>query len=318
MTEEKDYKIVKGNEGREPISSFRQTANCFSAYEINPALGCDFGCTYCSMYAQEEDMAHQPVKIFSDYPEYLRDAISHLKAEGIRPTFNFTPKSDVLMPSLIDSGVTQKILDILTETESRFYMITKGGVPPEDVQERIYKAKDLGQIILSAGLPDEKYRMRLEPNAPSIEQRMELGRFCTENGIRAAGIVAPFLPGMGEDYKEGITKRYRSAGVDHLSIHIMKVSEHCLERMAGILGDRIKEAYTESESIDWGLPGGRRVKRFYANPEIMKNELYDFKSLAEDKGMTVSVCKDVMRLIGDNHFNSGASRRGITCVGFRR
>ncbi|PIN86372.1 hypothetical protein COV19_05250 [Candidatus Woesearchaeota archaeon CG10_big_fil_rev_8_21_14_0_10_44_13] len=323
-----DTIFVKGEQGMEIITNFRQTSSCFKVYEIDPAIGCDFGCVYCSMYAQEKDMEHRPVKVFVNYPDYLARFISENKDKDL--TFNFTPKSDALSPSLIETGVTQKILDVLTDNKNRFYMLTKSGIPRDDVAERLIKARELCQIIISSGLPNERYRALLEPNAPSISDRMELGKFCKENGIPISGIVAPYLP-IASDldadrYKEEVIERYAEAGIDHLSVHLLKLSLDCRDRMSRAIGGDNQGQHDLSrlydpekcKSIEWTLPGGKKILRYYPLEEVVKKDLTAMKRLAKEKGMTVSTCVEVMRLIGDMEFNDDAGNKGLTCVGFRR
>lgn len=316
-----NYISVIGDQGKEPITSLRQTANCFKAYEVNPAIGCDFGCTYCSMYGQESKLQHFPVKVFVDYPEYLEQFINENKDTN-RLIFNFTPKSDAFCNALIESGVTQRIFDVFIKARTEFYILTKSGIPRKDIQEKLIQAKDLVQIIISAGLPNEEYRATLEPNTHAIEERMAFGKFCVENGIPTAGIAAPFLPFSIEGYNQSVVDRYANIGVNHISVHLLKLSEMCLERLCkqlGDYGDILKKIYCNktSESIEWTLPGGKKVKRYYASKESIKEELKKFKEMAKTKNITLSTCVEVEKLIEDMHFNDDARKKGITCVGFR-
>jgi DNA repair photolyase len=318
--ESKPYVIVKGNKGREDITSFRQTANCFSAYEVNPALGCDFSCTYCSMYAQESQLSHKPLRIFAGYPSYLQDFIK--ENNGKRLIFNFTPKSDAFGPSLIDSGLTEKILDVFAANACSFYIITKAGMPPEHIRKRLVEAKDLGQVIISAGLPDEKYRQVLEPDAPNMQERMDFARFCIENGIECSGIAAPFLPLGSEDYRRELIDRYSGAGISHVSVQLLKLSACCLERLCAQvpeMAEMLSLMYSNNgnQAVAWRLPGGKDVERKYAPTGIIKEELYSLRGFAAGKGITLSICKDVANIIEDPSFNEEAMKKGITCVGFK-
>ncbi|MBI2129781.1 hypothetical protein HYU07_06100 [Candidatus Woesearchaeota archaeon] len=321
INKEADYVPVFGDQGKEAITSLRQTAGCFKVYEVNPAIGCDFGCTYCSMYGQESELRHMPVKVFMDYPKYLEQFIAENRnTNGL--IFNFTPKSDAFCNALIDSGVTQRMFDVFIKARTEFYILTKSGIPRKDVQEKLIQAKDLVQIIISAGLPNEEYRAILEPNTPPIEERMAFGKFCAENGIQTAGIAAPFLPFSIEGYTQSVIDRYADIEVDHISVHLLKLSEMCLERLCKQLrgyGNILKKIYGNetSESIEWTLPGGKKVKRYYADKEIIKEELKKFKKAAKTKNITLSTCVEVEKLIEDLHFNDDARKKGITCVGFK-
>jgi DNA repair photolyase len=317
----KQFIPINGSIGREEIELHAQTPNCFPSFEINPAIGCEFGCIYCSMYGQEAKLQHVPVKVFVDYPEYLEEFIRKHKNEG-RLVFNFTPKSDAFSPALIESGVTGRILDVLIESNCEFYSLTKSGIPEKRIQKKLIEAKDLAQIVISTGLPNEDYRKILEPNAPNIEERMNFAKFCKQNEILVSGIAAPFLPFSIPNYHEIVINRFSEVGIDHVSVHMLKLSELCLERMSNALGDYgslLKKMYLgkDNKTVVWSLPGGKKITRYYCDAEIIRKELAKLKEIAKTKGVTLSTCVQVEQVIQDTNFNDQARKRGITCVGFR-
>ncbi|MBU0586600.1 hypothetical protein KJ780_03740 [Candidatus Micrarchaeota archaeon] len=309
--------IVRGAVGREEINPFRQTPNCFKAFEANPTIGCDLACVYCSMYAQEKRPSHTPVNVFVDYPEYMEGFIrEHLNEKpNSKPVFNFTPKSDAFSPSLIETEVTQKVLEVFLKHQIPFYILTKAGMPSRDVRDLLVDSKHLGHLIISMGLPNDLVPV-LEPNAASNEQRMELAKWAIANGIATTGIVAPFMPMHDSDYPMNVMRMFKAVGIGHLSLQLLKLSDACLDRLVGFFGESLREFYNERHNIEWTLPGGKKVTRFYANPEHLKAELFSARKIAKGMGITVSTCKEVCTLIGDQKFNQEASRRGITCVGF--
>ena len=320
MKKDMHYRIMTGAAGREDISSFRQTPYCFPAYELNPAVGCDYGCIYCSMYAQEGRMQHRPVKIYSDYPEYLESVIREMGDDG--KVFNFTPKSDALSPSMVDSGITSEILDVLARNKRHFYILTKSGIPDDGIMERLSAMRDLCQIVISSGLPDERYRSVLEPDAPSISDRMEFAALCRKQGISVSGIIAPYMPRLNGSYSKDIIERFCESGVKHTSIQLLKLSEECLENLCRAMPDYediLRDIYDKKEcnSVEWSLPQGKTVKRYFARADVIKDELSKLKQTAASNGMTVSTCRQVMELMDDMGYNSEAARKGIFCVGIK-
>jgi len=321
------YQLKSGLDNAEVITDFRQTANCFKAYEVNPAVGCGFRCHYCSMYGQKDTEEHIPVHIYKDYPAYLADFIGS-QPDPEKLIFNVSPKTDFFSSELIESGVTAEILRVFRDTKAGFYSLTKGHLPPREIQELLIETRDHNQIIISSGLPDVQMEKLLEPGAATSPERLKFARFCKENGIAVTGIVAPYLPigDRDEEYRRAVLERFKQVGITHCSIQVLKVSEACLERMSKLMpehGDRLKTLYLqpnskEGSTIDWKLPGGSVVTRSYANDAYMRETLMNFKELSRELGMTVSSCKDVCRLIGDEHFNRDALRAGFTCVGYTR
>ncbi|KXG77457.1 radical SAM family protein [Thermotalea metallivorans] len=318
-----DYQFVYGLEGAEEITDFRQTSSCFNAHELNPAIGCDFLCRYCSMYSQYETEEHIPVKIYKDYPSYLKEYITnHKNKESL--IFNFSPKTDAFSPCLIESGMTESILKILNEESVRYYILTKAGLPPKEIQDLLIKSKEKNQIIISSGLPDEEVEAVLEPGAPPSTKRLEFAEFCSKNGIRVTGIVAPYLP-IDEDntYAQKVFNRYLDSGIKHASVQVLKLSVDCLNRMCELLPkheQRLKQLFdiNNIKPIEWRLPGGKTVTRFYADSSYLEKEFKKLKLIARDMGMTVSTCKDVCININDTNYNFEAHQSGYNCVGFTR
>lgn len=318
------FAVVDGMNSANAVTDFRQTANCFSAYEVNPAKGCGFGCEYCSMYAQMERKAHLPVFIFKDYPEHLRTFIKS-QPDSKQLVFNVSPQTDFFSQELIESGMTKAILNVFMETGAKFYSLTKAGLPPKEIQEQLISLKDQGQIIISSGLPDEKAEVILEPKAPPSRERMAFAKFCNANAIPVTGIIAPYLPlgGREEEYRKIILNRFKEAGISHCSIQVLKVSKPCLERVTALIpGEKssldnlyFRSDIQEGGTIVWALPSGQTQERSYAQKDRMAEILLGFKNEAREMGMTVSTCVDVEKQIGVK-YNREANRRGFTCVGF--
>lgn len=317
-----DYQIIHGLENAEEITDFRQTSSCFNAHEINPAIGCDFGCLYCSMYAQTETMNHVPVKVYQDYPEYLSNYIKkHPHPENL--IFNYTPKSDVLSYALVNSGISEEIFKVLRDTQVKFYILTKGSIPPPSIQKLLVETRHKNQIIISSGLPNEDYEKVLEPGAPASSERFEFAKFCIENGIVTTGIVAPFLPLDSEmEYAETVFLRFKNSGIQHLSLQILKLSNECLARMCEVLpncAEKLRHLYNSNcKSVEWKLPGGKRIFRYYSNADYLKQTLEAMKNLAAKMKLTVSTCKEVANIIEKPNFNDEGLAKGYNCVGFVR
>jgi DNA repair photolyase len=271
------------------------------------------------MYAQEETMKHLPIIVYNEYPAQLEKFIQEKKKGGMQPIFNFTPISDAFSPSLIDSGVTPQILEVLASTKTNFYVITKAGLPPEDVRNQLVKSRDYAQIIISAGLPDEDHRKLLEPFAGTLEERMEFAKFCISENIPVSGSAAPYLPLLGKEAKEQVMKRYADAGIEDVSVHLIKLSEAGINRVSKALGKEsfLEEAFTkeESEKIRWTTPDGNIVDRYYVKKDLLAQEISGMGEAARHNGMTISVCKDVEAKVPGA--NDDAKRKGINCMAFR-
>ncbi|MDK2828783.1 MAG: hypothetical protein PWP67_1594 [Clostridium butyricum] len=318
-----EYQFVHGLEQAEEITDFRQTSSCFNAHEVNPAIGCDFLCRYCSMYSQYDKEEHVPVKIYSDYPNYLRDYIKkHKNKENL--IFNFSPKTDAFSLSMIESGMTENILKIFDEEGVKYYILTKSGLPPKEIQNLLIKSRDKNQIIISSGLPNEEIEAVLEPGAPPSSKRLEFAKFCSQSGIMVTGIVAPYLPiDDDNDYAYKVFNRFLNSGIRHASVQVLKLSVECLNRMCKLLPkyeQRLNQLFdiNNAKSIEWKLPGGKTVIRYYVDSSYLEKELKKLKLIAKNMNITVSTCKEVCININDVNYNAEAQQKGYNCVGFTK
>lgn len=314
------YSLLKGAAGREDITDFRQTSSCFNAHEVNPAIGCDFKCRYCSMYAQFQEDTHTPVTIYEDYPEYLREYIRKCENKE-RLIFNFSPKTDAFSYSMIESGMTEEILRVFNEEKVRYYILTKGETPPENILKLLEKSKDRNQVIFSSGLLNEDLENLLEPGAPNSSKRMEFAKVCHSLGVTATGIAAPYLPINVDNYAEKVLCRFKDAGIKHVSVQVLKLSVECLDKLCLLMPQYesdFRKLFSKEDvtPVQWKLPGGKVVTRYFASSTYLQEELLKVKNIATKMDMTVSTCKEICNNIKSPAYNSEAIAKGYNCVGF--
>ena len=130
--------------------------------EINPAYGCEFRCAYCGIYALEKDYFGEVI-VYDDYPAYLERWLDEHHTDAEDYYYYFSAKTDCFQPALLDSGITLECLKILKRHRASYFLVTKAGVPPEDIREALVEARDINQVIISATMPDESMREALEP-----------------------------------------------------------------------------------------------------------------------------------------------------------
>lgn len=314
------YRVVRGLDGAEELLRLRHTAHCFRAYEVNPSIGCDLLCRYCSMYSQEEQERHVPMTIYADYPAYLDAFIAgHPNPEDL--LFYFSARADAFSPAYVESGITAAILEVLQRTGVRFFVLTKGSTVTDEVFDLLVRSRERSQVIFSCGLPSEELELLLEPGAPPSRQRLMLARRCIEAGIPVTGIVAPYLPlGNTEEYARHVFSMLKAAGINHLGIQVLKVSADCLDRMCDLLREhkgRLAELFEMKHKMQlgWRLPGGKRIDRYYTSVDFLAKELLALRDIAATMGMTVSTCTEICKLIDNPGFNTPAVKAGYSCAG---
>ena len=318
------YLRIAGLEKIEPILRMRHTAHCFKAYEVNPVIGCDHRCIYCSINASTEDDRFLNAIVFDDFPLHLEEFIT-LQENPSNLTFFFTPQADAFSPIMLESGLTERILSVFEQHQSRFFIFTKGGhggTLPPDVWSLLKQASARCQIVMSMGLPDPKFEALLEPGAAPSNERLELLRKCNEIGISTSGSVAPFLPIYDDSkvYAQRVFSRYKDAGVEHVSIELLKVTRAGLDRVLMVIPEHAEILnqvfdFQNKMGIEWKLPDGETVERYFTNKEYLASQLKMALDVAKELDMSLSVCAEVAKLAVMEHINRRAESRGYTCAG---
>lgn len=179
-----------------------------SDFVINPYTGCSHACIYC--YARF-------MKRFTGHSEEWGKFVDvKINAPDLIPTniYKFKGKS-ITIGSVTDPyqvceekyRITRRVLEKLIPFDASFDIITKSGLVARDI-DLLKKIKDIS-VAFSIGQADDEIRARLEPGAPSINERINALKILHENKIKTAVFISPIFP-MLSDWKEIIknTKEY--------------------------------------------------------------------------------------------------------------
>lgn len=297
------------------IKAHSNTEFCPLIYELIPAHGCEFQCTYCNVYSLKKEKTFLPVKVFKNYPELVRKTIKEHREKGEKPVYYFSPKTDIFQKPLLETRVTHEILKVLVEEEAPFILVTKGKLPDDEILELLKKSK--GRVLISYGMKCQEYADALEPNAATLEERYQLAKTCTENNIPAMGIIEPILPLKDLSYVKDILKKFVDLGIDHFAIDFARISKVCLEDLIAKVPElsELRDVYYSEDAVAQDFETGpykREVVRRYApSNEYLKENFNLIKDYAENMGATVSVC-NYFKVKG---INSSAYKRGFLCFG---
>lgn len=323
---EQKVEYVKGICDEILINSHGNTAFCNkNMVEINPTIGCQFQCQYCNAYTQEKDNFFEDVRLFQDYPDYLKNYLEEHKTELDKLFFYFSPKVDMLQECLIESGVTEKILSLLNDYGARYFSVTKGKTPPEKIRKLLIEGRDINQIIISCTMPNERVREILEPGAATISERLEFAKFCKENSIPVTAIFSPILPVEDLEFVKEYIKYYISIGINHFRVDFTEISRDSLDKLISLVPEYeedFKAVYLDkdAEITKWKVPYKNvMMERYWPSINYMKEKfemLRDYAKSLDDEA-TVSVCNSLCvanKLCG---FNDEAKKRGYNCIGVR-
>ena len=243
------------------------------------------------------------------------------KSELKKSFYYFSPKTDCFQKVLLESGITEKIIDILNKNKARYLIVTKGDLSTyPHIFKKITKAKDRVQILVSYGMPDEKTRLILEPQALSLKKRLAFAKKCKLAGLQVVGILEPLLPLDDIKYVFKIMDKFKKIGIDHFAIDFMRISNYTLQKIKTQLPElfvKIESTFntsdTKKETFRTGPLKERMVVRFAPSEKYLREKFDDIKKYATSINATVSVC-NVFNL---QNFNKEAGHRGYVCMGIQ-
>ncbi|MCP4247257.1 MAG: hypothetical protein GY778_09435 [bacterium] len=291
---------------------------------LDPAFGCELRCAYCGIYALEKEYFGQVI-VYDDFPGYLDDWLSEHQAVVEDHYFYFSAKTDGFQPALVESGITLEILEVLKKHRARYFLVTKGGVPPPDICRALVEARDINQVIVSATVPNEALRELLEPGAAPIGDRIALAEFCVDNGIFVTASCCPILPISNRTYLKDTFTRLAAVGVNHFYFDFARLSREAALNIIELLPEHRenfeRHYFTpEAQVTRWHLPHRNvTIDKFQPPLQYM---LDAFQALADcvkevAPGATVSVCNHFATPQTLPGFNNRARAECISCIGHR-
>ena len=161
---------------------------------INPYTGCQHGCSYCYARFMKRVTGHKEpwggfVDVKINAPDLLRVEIRKKK----RARVWLSGVCDPYQPLEKKYRLTRQCLEILAHNSWPVIIQTRSPLVLRDI-DIIKDARDF-EVGFSITTADDSIRKLFEPNAPSIEDRIQALDVLHKAGIRTYAMIAPVLPG---------------------------------------------------------------------------------------------------------------------------
>ena len=162
-------------------------------YTLNPYVGCEHGCTYCYARFMKRFTGHR--EEWGQFVDVKINAVSLLQREikkKIARRVWISGICDPYQPLERRYELTRRCLEILSNQAWPVTIQTKSPLVARDL-ELLRKTcnVEVGFTITTA---DENLRSIFEPNAPSIQERIETLEKLHLAGIKTFVMIAPLLP----------------------------------------------------------------------------------------------------------------------------
>jgi DNA repair photolyase len=205
-------------------------------YVINPYVGCQHSCTYCYAHFMKRFTRHkepwgQFVDVKVNAPSLLRSEIRRKKVDRVW----VSGVCDPYQPIEAKYRLTRQCLEILVEHGWPVTVQTRSPLVLRDLD--IQKRGSNFEVGLSITTADDEVRRKFEPNAPTIEARVQALEELHQAGLRTYVMIAPILPGA-EGLPKMLAGKVDYARLDRMNYHYADWVYHKFDLM-----DQLSDEY---------------------------------------------------------------------------
>jgi DNA repair photolyase len=185
---------------------------------INPYQGCEHGCVYCYARPAHAYLGLSPGLDFETRIFAKHDAAPLLRKALAAPRYACTPiaiggNTDPYQPVERDLRITRAVIEVLSECEHPFTLITKNALVERDIDVLAPLAqRNLTRAYVSVTSLDARLSAKLEPRASAPHRRLQTIKRLADAGIPVGVMVAPVIPFVTDRYLEEILALAREAG----------------------------------------------------------------------------------------------------------
>ena len=186
-------------------------------YTINPYIGCEHGCTYCYARFMKRFTGHK--EAWGKFVDAKTNAPSLLEREARKKPVGkvwISGVCDPYQPLERKYQLTKKCLEILLRQGWPVVIQTKSPLVLRDI-ELLKKLREV-EVGLTITTADDGIRQIFEPNAPSIEERLNALEKLHLEGVRTFAMIAPILP-KAEGLVSQLSGKVDSVMIDRLNYY---------------------------------------------------------------------------------------------------
>jgi DNA repair photolyase len=214
----KQIKTTVVNEVAKSILSRNSSPDVPFNVSLNPYRGCEHGCIYCFARPTHSYLGLSPGLDFESSLFAKVNAPELLRRELARPSYVPEPiaigvNTDAYQPCERELRITRQVLEVLSECNHPYALITKSSLIERDI-DLIAPMAARGQAIAAITLTtlDPAISRTLEPRAAAPARRLRTIRTLAEAGIPVSVSIAPIIPFVTEPEIERILKAVHEVG----------------------------------------------------------------------------------------------------------
>jgi DNA repair photolyase len=185
---------------------------------INPYQGCEHGCIYCYARPSHAYLDLSPGIDFETRLFAKPNAAELLRNELTKPGYKCDPialgtNTDPYQPIERDWRITRSILEVLSQCEHPFSIVTKNALVERDLDLIApMAAKGMARVFLSVTTLDKELARKLEPRASAPPRRLQAIKALADAGVPTGVMTAPIIPQLNDRDMEAILEAAAANG----------------------------------------------------------------------------------------------------------
>ena len=184
-------------------------------YSLNPYRGCQHSCAYCyvpNVLRIKRDDWGNFVEVKINIANVLANELRNIKTGVV----GISTVTDPYQPIEKKYKLTRFCLEQLLRYNFPVHVQTKSDLVLRDM-DLISKFSDI-EVMFSIGTINDSERKLLEPNASSIQERLNAIKQISENGIKTSVFFGPIYPSLKIQDIAEIIDVFKAAGISQIMI----------------------------------------------------------------------------------------------------
>jgi len=222
-------KTTLGIDGARSVITRNQSPDVPFDRSINPYRGCEHGCVYCFARPTHAYLGLSPGLDFETRlfwkPEAARLLRKQLSSKAYQPApIVIGTSTDPYQPVDRDKKLTRSIIEVLSDCQHPFSIITKSALVTRDIDLIAPMAtQNRASVAVSVTSLDHRLSNLLEPRASAPHRRLDAIRKLSDAGIPVTVLCAPIIPGLNDMEIEKIVAACKEAGAQSISHIVLRL-----------------------------------------------------------------------------------------------
>jgi DNA repair photolyase len=211
------------------IISYNQSPDIGFDRSVNSYRGCEHGCVYCYARPTHAYLGYSPGTDFETKLLYKPEAAQMLERELRKKNYRAKPialgaNTDPYQPIDRTLKLTRSVLEVLDRFNHPATIVTKSAGVLRDLDIlRSMADRNLVRVYLSITTLDTELARRMEPRAATPARRLAAIAALSREGIPAAVLAAPMIPGLNDSELESILEAAAQANAGQAGYVLLRL-----------------------------------------------------------------------------------------------